>query len=63
MGRPGTPHEIRTLIREMSSSIEILTLRHQLSVLQRSQRRRVALRTMDRLLWISLARFGAQSFR
>ncbi len=45
-----------TLRTRASLQIEILELRHQLSVLQRSQRRRVALRTIDRLLWISLAR-------
>ncbi len=45
-----------TLRTRASPQIEILELRHQLSVLQRSQRRRVALRTIDRLLWISLAR-------
>ena len=45
-----------TLRTRASLQIEILALRHQLSVLQRSQRRRVAFRTMDRLLWISLVR-------
>jgi transposase InsO family protein len=45
-----------TLRTRASLQIETLALRHQLSVLQRSQRRRVALRTMDRLLWISLIR-------
>ena len=45
-----------TLRTRASLQIEILALRHRLSVLQRSQRRRVALRTMDRLLWISLVR-------
>ncbi len=45
-----------TLRTRASLQIEILALRHQLSVLQRFQRRRVALRTMDRLLWISFVR-------
>ena len=45
-----------TLRTRASLQIEILALRHQLSVLQRSQRKRVALRTMDRLLWIGLVR-------
>jgi hypothetical protein len=39
-----------------SLQVEILALRHQLAVLQRTKRRRVPLRTADRLLWVSLLR-------
>jgi putative transposase len=36
--------------------LEILALRHQLHVLQRSRRRRLRLTQADRLLWIGLSR-------
>jgi hypothetical protein len=35
--------------------IEILALRHQLTVLQRQTNKRLRLRTADRLLWVSFA--------
>jgi hypothetical protein len=37
--------------------VEVLALRHQLQVLQRSQPRRMRLATTDRCLWVVLARF------
>jgi putative transposase len=40
--------------------LEILALRHQLQVLQRSRRRRVRLTQADRLLWIWLSRVWTQ---
>jgi hypothetical protein len=40
--------------------IEIITLRHQLAVLQRRTNKRVSLRTADRLLWVMLSRVWAQ---
>jgi hypothetical protein len=39
--------------------IEILALRHQLAVLQRTNKR-ASLRTVDRLLWVILSRVWAQ---
>jgi len=39
--------------------VEILALRHQLSVLKRSQRGRLRLNSADRLLWVWLCRFWA----
>jgi hypothetical protein len=39
--------------------VEILALRHQLSVLKRSQRGRLRLSSADRLLWVWLCRFWA----
>ena len=39
--------------------VEILALRHQLAVLQR-QKKRVRLKTTDRLLWVILSRFWKQ---
>jgi hypothetical protein len=42
--------------------LEILALRHQLEVLQRTRPRRVRLAKMDRWLWVLLARlWGAQN--
>ena len=38
---------------------EMLALRHQLAVLQRSNRRRPRLRVADRILWLGLSRFWA----
>src|SRR4030042_5774640 len=46
-----------TLRTRASLQIEILTLRHQLVVLQRTNRKRLRLRTSDRILWIVLSRF------
>ena len=40
--------------------LEILALRHQLSVLKRSQRGRLRLNRADRLLWVWLSRFWSQ---
>ena len=39
-----------------SLEFEILALRHQLAILQRTKKRRVPLRTVDRLLWVALCR-------
>ena len=40
---------------------EMLALRHQLAVLQRSNRRRPRLRVADRILWLGLSRFWAKN--
>ena len=40
--------------------VEILALRHQLTVLKRSQRGRLRLNSADRLLWVGLCRFWSQ---
>jgi transposase InsO family protein len=40
--------------------MEILALRHQLAVLQRTNKKRLRLRTSDRILWIVLSRFWPQ---
>jgi putative transposase len=40
--------------------VEILALRHQLAVLKRSQRRRLRLNSVDRLLWVWLSRIWSQ---
>src|SRR5262245_37656482 len=40
--------------------LEILALRHQLQVLQRSRRRRVQLTQADRLLWVWLSRIWTE---
>ena len=45
-----------TLRTRASLQVEILALRHQLSVLQRSRQKRVSLRAWDRLLWVTLVR-------
>ncbi len=45
-----------TLRTRTSLHVEILALRHQRAVLERSKRRRVPLRAMDRLLWVALCR-------
>jgi hypothetical protein len=45
-----------TLRTRTSLQVEVLALRHQLAVLQRTKRRRVPLRAMDRLLWVALRR-------
>ena len=43
-----------------SMGLEILALRHQLSVLQRRASKRPALRTSDRLFWVLLSRVWSQ---
>jgi hypothetical protein len=40
--------------------LEILALRHQLDVLNRSRRRRLHLTQADRLLWVCLSRVWSQ---
>ena len=48
---------LRTLTRSRAAlQLEILALRHQLEVLQRTRPRRVRLTTIDRWLWVLLAR-------
>ncbi|MGH9880110.1 MAG: integrase core domain-containing protein, partial [Pyrinomonadaceae bacterium] len=52
---------LRSCLRTRASmQIEILTLRHQLAVLQRRTNNRAGLRTADRLLWVMLSRVWAQ---
>jgi transposase InsO family protein len=46
-----------TLRTRASLQVEILALRHQLVVLQRSNKKRLRLRTSDRILWVLLSRF------
>jgi len=49
---------IRSWFRTRAAlQIEILALRHQLTVLKRSQRGRLRLHSADRLLWVWLSRF------
>jgi len=43
-----------------SLQVEILALRHQVAVLKRSQRGRVRLNSVDRLLWVWLSRIWSQ---
>lgn len=45
-----------TLRTRASLQVEILALRHQLAVLQRSKPKQVVLRPTDRLLWVALSR-------
>jgi RNA polymerase sigma-70 factor, ECF subfamily len=52
-----------TLGTRTSLQVEILALRHQLAVLQRTKRRRVPLRAMDRLLWVALIASGPSGAR
>jgi len=40
--------------------VEILALRHQVAVLKRSQRSRLSLNSVDRLLWVWLSRLWSQ---
>lgn len=48
---------IRSWFRSRAAlQVEILTLRHQLTVLKRSQRGRLRLSSADRLLWVWLPR-------
>lgn len=46
-----------TVRTRASLQMEILALRHQLVVLQRTNKKRLRLRTSDRILWIVLSRF------
>jgi len=46
-----------TLRTRTSLQLEILALRHQLIVLQRSNKKRLRLRASDRILWVFLSRF------
>ena len=51
---------IRSCCRSRAAlQIEIFALRHQLTVLKRSQRTRLRLNSTDRLLWVWLSRFWA----
>src|SRR6476661_8309424 len=51
---------LRTLARSRAAlHLEILALRHQLDVLQRTRTQRVQLARTDRWLWVMLARFWA----
>ena len=49
-----------TMRTRASLPMEILALRHQLVVLQRTNKKRLRLRTFDRILWIVLSRFWPQ---
>ena len=52
---------IRSWFRTRASlQVEILALRHQVAVLKRSQRRRLRLNSVDRLLWVWLSRTWSQ---
>jgi putative transposase len=52
---------IRVSVRSRATlQLEILALRHQLQVLQRSRRRRVHLTQADRLLWVWLSRIWTE---
>ena len=52
---------IRSWLRSRAAlQVEILALRHQLTVLKRSQRGRVRLKFADRLLWVGLSRLWSQ---
>ena len=52
---------IRSWFRSLTAlQVEILALRHQLTVLKRSQRGRVRLKLADRLLWVGLSRLWSQ---
>src|SRR5262249_48102934 len=52
---------IRSWFRTRASlQVEILTLRHQVAVLKRSQRRRLRLNSADRLLWVWLSCLWSQ---
>jgi putative transposase len=46
-----------TLRTRTSLQVEILALRHQLLVLQRTNKKRLRLRGSDRILWVILSRF------
>jgi putative transposase len=49
-----------TLRTQASLQVEILALRHQVVVLQQTNKKRLRLRTSDRILWIVLSRFWPQ---
>jgi transposase InsO family protein len=52
---------LRSLIRSRAAlHLEILALRHQLQVLERSRRRRLRLTAADRLLWVWFSRIWTQ---
>ena len=52
---------IRSWLRSRAAlQVEILALRHQLTVLKRSQRGRLRLNSADRLLWVGLSRLWSQ---
>src|SRR5215831_19072444 len=52
---------IRSLFRSHAAlQVEILALRHQLTVLKRSRRGRLRLNSADRLLWVGLSRLWSQ---
>src|SRR5215831_17879190 len=52
---------IRSWFRSRAAlQVEILALRHQLTVLKRSQRGRLRLNSADRLLWVGLSRLWSQ---
>ena len=52
---------IRSWLRSRTAlQVEILALRHRLTVLKRSQRGRVRLKFADRLLWVGLSRLWSQ---
>src|SRR5215471_13269371 len=52
---------IRSWIRSRAAlQVETLALRHQLTVLKRSQRGRLRLNSADRLLWVGLSRLWSQ---
>src|SRR6266542_2216990 len=52
---------IRSWFRTRASlQVEILALRHQVAVLKRSQRSRLRLNSVDRLLWVWLSRLWSQ---
>ena len=50
-------HAVRTLVRSRAAlHVEILALRHQIQVMERSRRPRVRLTAADRLLWVWMSR-------
>jgi putative transposase len=49
-------HSIRFLVRSRASlHLEVIALRHQIAVLNRSRRRRLPLTPIDRMLWAWLS--------
>lgn len=51
-----------TLRTRASLQLEILALRHQLALLQRTKQRQPSLQAWDRILWIALARSGPAAY-
>ena len=52
---------LRSLLRTRAAlQLEILALRHQLQVLERSRQPRLRLTTADRLLWVSFSRIWSE---